>query len=266
MSPLLWTTLSVAAAALALMLVGFAWLNRQRLETDRQVAERMQQIAASAGAPTAGVDAMPVLRTASGTGWRSLWQTALSFVSLRQRRHQRRVEAQFPDALDMLVNALRAGYAVPTAMEFIGHEMPAPVGPIFQRCHDEQRLGVDPRTALANLQDRLGTIDAQMFVLALLIQRETGGNLAEILGNIAQIIRERVEFRNQVEVLTAESRLSATVLTVLPLLLFVVIRVLNPSYLNSLIETRAGLQMILYAVVSLGMGTIVLRRMASIEV
>lgn len=261
MSPILWTTASVGAAVLALMLVLFAWLNRRRLETDRQIVERLRRI-------TTSVDpgATPVLLDAERGGWHALWRAALPFVSLRRRRHRRQVEAQFPDALDMLVNALRAGYAVPTAMEFIGQEMSAPVGPIFQRFHDEQRLGMDTRTALGNLQDRLGTTDAQMFVLALLIQRETGGNLAEILGNISQVIRDRVEFRNQVDVLTAESRLSATVLTILPLLLFVAIRVLNPPYLSTLTETRAGEVMIVYAILSLCVGTIVLRRMATIEV
>lgn len=260
MSALLWTALSVGAAILALALVAFAWLNRRRLETERQLQERLQRIAEAAG-----VEAPQVLRS-TGAEWRSTMQSVLPFMAIRGRRRRRKIEAQLPDALDMLVNALRAGYAVPTAMEFIGQEMPEPIGPVFQRFHDEQRLGVDTRTALANLQDRLGTMDARMLVLALLIQRETGGNLAEILGNISQVIRERLEFRNQVDVLTAESKLSATVLTVLPLLLFLVIRSVNPSYISSLTDTRAGILMIVYAVLSLSIGTVMLRRMAAIEV
>lgn len=260
MSALLWTALSVGAAILALALVAYAWFNRRRLETDRQIDERLQRIAVAAG-----VEPPQLLRSANA-GWRASALARLPFMAIRERRRRKQVEAQLPDALDMLVNALRAGYAVPTAMEFIGQEMPEPIGPVFQRFHDEQRLGVDVRTALANLQTRLGTMDARMLVLALLIQRETGGNLAEILGNISQVIRERLEFRNQVDVLTAESKLSATVLTVLPLLLFLVIRTVNPSYISSLTDTRAGMLMIAYAVVSLSIGTVLLRRMAAIEV
>ena len=261
MSDLLWITLSVGAAILALTLVAFAWLNRRQLETDRQLHDRLQRITVASGA-----EDTPMLREAEPRAGRTRWQILRPIRRWQAMRRQRQVEAQFPDTLDMLVNALRAGYAMPTAMEFIGQEMPAPIGPAFHRFHEEQRLGIDLRTALLGLQERLGTSDAHMFVLALLIQRETGGNLAEILGNISTVIRERVEFRNQVQVLTAESRLSATILTALPILLFLLIRAVNPSYVASLTDTRAGVILMLYAMVSLTLGTVMLRRMAAIEV
>ena len=113
-------------------------------------------------------------------------------------------EAQLPEALDMLVNALQAGYSLQAAMEFVGREMPEPLGPEFVRFYDEQRLGMEVRMALLRFQERVGTIDARMFVTSLLIQRETGGNLGEVLTNLATLMRERVTFRVQLATLTAE--------------------------------------------------------------
>jgi tight adherence protein B len=187
-------------------------------------------------------------------------------VSRARAKRERRIEEQLPDAVDMLVNALRAGYSLQAAMNFVGTELPAPVGPEFARFYDEQRLGVDVRQALEDLQARLGTLDARMLVLAMIIQRESGGNLAEILGNIADIIRERINFRGQVGVLTAEGRLSAVFLTALPILLFLIMQIINPSYAATLTGTSAGQFMIMYAAVSLVVGYVVLRRIADIEV
>lgn len=187
-------------------------------------------------------------------------------VSRSRRQRERRIEEQLPDAVDMLVNALRAGYSLQAAMNFVGEELPGPVGPEFARFYDEQRLGVDVRQALEDLQERLGTLDARMLVLAMIIQRESGGNLSEILGNIADIIRERINFRGQVGVLTAEGRLSAVFLTGLPILLFLIMQLINPSYASTLTGTPMGQYMITYAVVSLVVGFFVLRRIADIEV
>jgi tight adherence protein B len=187
-------------------------------------------------------------------------------VSSARRKRERAIEEQLPDAVDMLVNALRAGYSLQAAMQFVGSELPAPVGPEFARFHDEQRLGVDVRQALEGLQERLGTLDGRMLVLAMIIQRESGGNLGEVLGNIADIIRERINFRGQVAVLTAEGKLSAVFLTVLPLLLFVLMQALNPTYTAQLTSTSLGQFLLVYAAVSLVLGYVVLRRIADIEV
>ncbi len=190
-------------------------------------------------------------------------------VGLVRRQATNRVkkfEEQLPEALDMLVNALRAGYSLQAAMEFVGNELPAPLGPEFGRFYDEQRLGVEVRTALMRLQDRVGTYDIKMFVTALLIQRETGGNLSEVLGNIALLMRERVAFRGQVDTLTAEPKASAKVLTGLPIAVFLLVYVMNPQYIRPLLETPTGHMLLAYAVSSVVVGYVILMRIAKIDI
>ncbi len=186
-------------------------------------------------------------------------------VAIAHRRRVRKVEEQLPDAIEMLVNALKAGYSLQAGMSFVGAEMAPPIGPEFSRFYDEQRLGMEMRLALDNLHTRLGTLEARMFVLALLMQRETGGNLSEILENIAKLVRDRIDFRGQVDVLTSESKMSAMVLAVLPLIMFVLIQFISPAYTATLTSTATGQQLLLYAFVSLVIGAFVLRRMSHIE-
>jgi tight adherence protein B len=252
----------VALMVMALILGSYAWIRRRALGMTSDVQAQLRRMVAptdGAGAPSVDATTHPprVLQ------WGRM--VARRFPAVRGRR-ARRVEHQLPDAIDLLVNAVRAGYSVPAAMEFVGREMASPIGPAFQRFHDEQRLGMDMRTALDGLQERLGTPDAQMLVLALQIQRETGGNLAEVLENLGHVVRERLDFRDQVTVLTAESRLSATVLSVLPILLFFVIRVINPGYLGTMTQSTFGQGLLVYALLSLAIGTIALRHLAHIEV
>ncbi|MDF1501869.1 type II secretion system F family protein [Roseisolibacter sp. H3M3-2] len=194
---------------------------------------------------------------------------ALTPVGLVRRQYTQRVkkyEEQLPEALDMLVNALKAGYSLQAAMEFVGNELPAPLGPEFGRFYDEQRLGVEVRTALLRLQERVGTYDIKMFVTALLIQRETGGNLSEVLGNIAALMRERVAFRGQVDTLTAEPKASAKVLTGLPIGVFLIVYVMNPDYMRPLTETPTGHFLIAYAIASVVIGYFVLMKIAKIDI
>lgn len=193
-----------------------------------------------------------------------LW-TPIVLIGLFRRRRERQIEAQMPEALDMMVSALRAGLSLHAGLQFVGHEMAAPVGPEFARMYDEQRLGVDMRQALLGFQERLGTVDARMVVLALLIQRETGGNLVEVLSNIGTVIRERVKFRDQVAVLTAESKASAYMLSVLPILMFIGIRASNPEYTAALTDTPAGRQLLLYSVISLTIGIVLMHRFSRVE-
>ncbi len=180
-------------------------------------------------------------------------------------RRKRAFTEQLPDALEMLINALKAGYSLQAAIEFAGRETAAPLGPELVRFHDEARLGVDVRTALIALQERVGTEDVRMFVTSLLLQRETGGNLTELLGNIASLVRQRLAFRGQVETLTAEPKLSAYVLTALPFLVYFAITILSPDYMKPLIETDAGHKMIAYALVSMGLGFFIMMRIADAE-
>lgn len=187
-------------------------------------------------------------------------------VSRRRRQRERLIEEQLPDAVEMLVNSMKAGFSLQAGMNFVGMELPAPTGPEFSRFYDEQRLGIDVKQALLSLQDRLGTLDARMLVLAILIQRETGGNLGEILGNISRVIRERINFRDHVGVLTAESKMSALILSMLPVALFFVIQFSNPEYIAELTGTDTGRLLLGYGIVSLFVGFLLLSRMSRIEV
>ncbi|MBC7841486.1 MAG: type II secretion system F family protein [Gemmatimonadaceae bacterium] len=189
----------------------------------------------------------------------------LAVLRVRQRRRKQRFTEQLPEALDLLINALKAGYSLQSAIEFAGRETAAPLGPELVRFHDESRLGIDIRTALIALQERVGTEDARMFVTSLLLQRETGGNLTELLYNISTLVRQRLAFQGQVETLTAEPKLSAYILTALPFFVFGAVTILSPDYMKPLLTTPAGQKMIAYAVISMLLGFFIMMRIADAE-
>src|SRR6185312_9784675 len=122
---------------------------------------------------------------------------AIPYANLKRQQASRlkKFQGQLPEAIDMLVNAMKSGYSLQAAIKFAGDEMPEPLGPEFTRVYDEQRLGMEMRNALLNMQSRIDTVDCKMFVTALLLQRETGGNLAEVLSTLATLMRERVGIR-----------------------------------------------------------------------
>ncbi|HWZ58223.1 MAG TPA: type II secretion system F family protein [Gemmatimonadaceae bacterium] len=193
----------------------------------------------------------------------------LAPVFILKRKQHRRIatfQAQLPDAIDMLVNAMKAGYSLQAAMKFVGDEVPPPLGPEFARFYDEQRLGMDVRAALSALQSRVDTLDLRMFVTAMLIQRETGGNLAEIMSNLSTLMRQRAATRGQIDTLTAEPRMSAVVLTLLPIGLFVLFNVLNREYMSTLYTTPVGRFLMAYGAVSTVIGYLILRAMGNIDV
>src|SRR5829696_3355156 len=187
------------------------------------------------------------------------------WLKRKQGKRERLFEAQLPESLDMLVNALQAGYSLQAAMEFVGRETPTPLGPEFGRFYDEQRLGMEVRMALLRFQERVGTLDARMFVTSLLIQRETGGNLGEVLTNLATLMRERVTFRMQLASLTAEPRMSAKVLASLPLAVVLLISVINPDFVRPLIDTPMGHKLLIYSACSVGVGYLVMSRIANVD-
>jgi tight adherence protein B len=194
-----------------------------------------------------------------------LFSPYLWMVRKRAKR-EKSFEAQLPESLDMLVNALQAGYSLQAAMDFVGRETPAPLGPEFVRFYDEQRLGMEVRMALLRFQERVGTIDARMFVTSLLIQRETGGNLGEVLTNLATLMRERFTFRMQLATLTAEPRMSARVLASLPLAVVLLISAINPSFMEPLFRTEFGHKLIAYAAASVIAGYFVMSRIANVDI
>jgi tight adherence protein B len=218
--------------------------------------------------------ALSVIGLLLGQRWGSLGSLALAGVGLfvpylwmkrKQKKREAEFEAQLPEGLDMLVNALQAGYSLQAAMDFVGRETRAPLGPEFVRFYDEQRLGMEVRLALLRLQERIGTIDARMFVTSLLIQRETGGNLGEVLTNLATLMRERVTFRMQLATLTAEPRMSARVLASLPAAVVLLISAINPNFMQPLFQTDLGHKLIAYAAFSVVVGYFVMAKIADVD-
>jgi len=190
----------------------------------------------------------------------------IGYVMNRRSKRLYRFEEQFPEALDLLSRAVRAGHAFQTAMGMVADDLPEPVGPEFKKAFDRQNFGLPLRDALNELSERVGSLDVRFFVTAVLIQRETGGNLAEILDNLAYVIRERFKIRRQIRVHTAHGRFTAWVLLSLPAALAVVLTIINPDHMGLLFHERMGQIMILGAIVMQTVGYFWIRKVIKIEV
>lgn len=177
-----------------------------------------------------------------------------------------KVERSLPDALDLISRALRAGHAFPTAMKMVGDELSDPIGGEFRTLFDEVNYGVSMPAAMLNLASRIPLTDLRYFVIAVLIQRESGGNLAELLDNISSIIRARLKLLGQVRVLSAEGRLSAWILTLLPVAVAVVMNFVNPAFLSVLWKDPVGLRLIGGAVLLIMFGIFWMWRIVRIHV
>jgi tight adherence protein B len=189
------------------------------------------------------------------------------FVLMRKRTvRMRRFEEQFPEALDLLSRAIRAGHAFTTAVGMVADEAPDPIGPEFKKTFDEQNFGLPLKDALGNLGQRVPLIDVHFFVTAVLIQRETGGNLSEILDNLSHVVRERFKILRQVRVYTAHGRLTGYVLLALPAALAVALWFINPEHMDLLFKERMGQMMLLGAAVMQTAGYFWIRQVVKIEV
>lgn len=177
-----------------------------------------------------------------------------------------RIEEQLPDALDLMSRALRAGHAFPTALKMVGDEMNDPLAGEFRAAFDEVNFGISMADALMNLATRVPSTDLRYFVVAVLIQRETGGNLSELLDSISAIIRDRIKLLGQVRVLSAEGKMSAWVLGLLPFGAGALIQLTNPKFLESLFTDPAGQKMLMGAVAMMLVGVVVMRRIIRIRV
>jgi len=186
-------------------------------------------------------------------------------VNSKRKKRLKRFISQFPDTLEMLARSLRAGHSFTGALQLVAQEMPPPVGPEFQKIFDEQNLGVPFRQALLDLTERVNLLDVKFFVTAVLIQRETGGNLAEIIDKIAYVIRDRFRIQGQLRIHTAQARLSGLILAFLPPTLGFVIFVMNPNYLKPLWFDPLGNLMIGMAVVLQITGMLVIRKIVRIK-
>ena len=193
---------------------------------------------------------------------------ALPFVVLnfKRGRRMRAFEEQFPEALDLIARALKAGHAFATGLKMAADELPEPVGPEFRKTFDEQNFGLPLKDALDNLTLRVPLLDVRFFATAVLIQRETGGNLAEILENLAHVVRERFKILRQVRVYTAHGRFTGYVLLALPAVLGIALSFINPDHMNMLVRERMGQMMLLGALVMQTIGYIWIKQVIKIEV
>ncbi|MDT4851182.1 Type II secretion system (T2SS), protein F [compost metagenome] len=189
----------------------------------------------------------------------------LHVIRLRGKR-LRKMEAQLPDAVDMISRALRAGHSFSGALGMVGQEMKAPIGPEFRTTFEEINYGVALDEAMTNLAIRVPVGDLRYFVIAVLIQRESGGNLAEILDTIGTMVRERLKLFDKIRVLSAEGRLSAWVLGLLPFCTAGLILVVNPGFMKVLWEDPMGLNMVGAALVSMVFGVLWMRKIIRIRV
>jgi tight adherence protein B len=164
----------------------------------------------------------------------------LAVVAWKRKRRLRKFEEHFPEALDLLGRAVRAGHAFTTGLEMISSECAEPLAGEFRTTFEEQNFGLPMRDALMNLAERIPLIDVRFFVTALLIQKETGGNLAEILDGLSRVIRDRFRLYREVQVRTAQGRLTAAILIALPIIMVIGLSILNPTYMHALFDDPKG--------------------------
>jgi tight adherence protein B len=189
----------------------------------------------------------------------------LALVLNKRRKRRKLFEQQFPDALDMLRNAIRAGFGLVKGIKLVADESPDPVGIEFRKTFEEINLGISMREALLNFSGRIDSLDLKLFITALLIQRESGGNLNEILFKIGSTIRERFKLIGQIRVFTAQGRLSGLILGLLPVIFGLLVSTINPDYIAPLFTEPAGRKILLVAFLMQFTGFIVIRRILKIK-
>jgi tight adherence protein B len=190
----------------------------------------------------------------------------LVFLHHRRAKRLKRIEAQLPEALDLMTRALRAGHAFSSGLQMIGEEMTEPIASEFRIVHDEVNFGVSLQQALTNLSERIPLTDLRYFVVAVLIQRDSGGNLTEVLGNLSRLIRERLKLLAKVRVLSSEGRLSAWVLGVMPFALAGMMNVVNPEFMSLLWTDPIGVGIIKHMLILMAIGVLILRHIVRIRV
>ena len=188
------------------------------------------------------------------------------FLKFKRTKRLRKFEEEFPEALDLIARALKAGHAFATGLKMAADELTDPVGPEFRKTFDEQNFGLPLKDALENLTLRIPILDVRFFATAVLIQRETGGNLSEILENLAHVVRERFKILRQVRVYTAHGRLTGYVLLALPAVLSIALMFINPDHMNMLFRERMGQILLMVAIGMQIAGYIWIKQVVKIEV
>jgi tight adherence protein B len=187
-------------------------------------------------------------------------------ISFKRKRRLAKFGKQLPDALELLARALRAGHSLGAGINLAAEEMADPLGKEFTRCFEEQNLGIPLEDSLETMTERVPNLDLRFFATAVILQRQTGGDLAEILDKIGHLIRERFKIWGQVQSLTGEGRLSGIVLLALPPVLFGVMYRLNAKYVSTLFTDELGQQMLAFAIVMQFVGALVIRQIVNIKV
>jgi tight adherence protein B len=189
----------------------------------------------------------------------------VNIVRYKRTLRMRKFEEQFPEALDLLGRALRAGHSFTTGIEMVGHEMPDPIGPEFRTLYDQQNYGMPLPDAMKLFAERIPVLDARFFVTAVLIQRESGGNLSEVLDNLARVIRERFRVKRQIRVISAHGRLTGWILICVPPALALVLFSIAPETRELMFYDPLGQRMIVGALVLQIIGALVIRKIINVE-
>jgi tight adherence protein B len=189
-----------------------------------------------------------------------------TWLWFKRRKRMKRFGAQLPEALELMSRALRAGHSLPAGIHLVGQQMSDPIGPEFQRCYEEQNLGMPMDQAIRQMTLRVPNVDLRFFATAVILQRQTGGDLAEILDKIGRLIRERFTIWGQIQALTGEGRLSGIVLLALPPVLFLVMMKLNYDYVMMLFNDPLGRKMLVFGIISQIIGAIVIKKIITIKV
>jgi tight adherence protein B len=189
-----------------------------------------------------------------------------SYATIMRTRRFAKFEEIFPQAIDTLGRAVRAGHAFTTALEMISGEIPEPVAGEFRKLFEEQKFGMPVRDALMNLADRVPLVDVKFFITAVMLQRETGGNLAEILDNLSYMIRERFKILRQVRVYTAQGRLTMMLLMMLPPVIIAIMLIINPDFIRPLFTDPIGHALVAAGITLQTVGYFVIRKIIQIQV
>jgi tight adherence protein B len=189
----------------------------------------------------------------------------LAYVGYKRNTRFRQFNAQLPEAVDLIARALRAGQSLPGALMTVAEEIADPLGPEFQTAGDEMNYGLPFREAMNNLLDRFPVQELQFLVSAMLVQRETGGNLPELLDKTAAVLRSRIQLQQKVRVYTAQGRMTGGILLALPFIAFVLTNLMRPGYTEPLFESEAGHKLIYFTLASMALGTYFIRKIIRVK-
>jgi tight adherence protein B len=221
-------------------------------------------IAAIAGFMLASLlNITPLIALAIGVGAALL---PLFYIKFKKAQRLTQIDQQLPDALDLIGRAMRAGHAFPSALKMVGDEMAEPLSGEFRIAFDEVNYGITMQDALSNLANRVPSTDLRYFVIAVLIQRETGGNLTELLDNISRIIRARIKLLGDVRVLSAEGKMSAWILTLLPFCAGLMMHFANPTFMEVLFTDKFGQKLVGAAIGAMLLGILWMRSIIRIRI